>query len=101
VTICLAARLTLRNTARLLPLCVFLEGHCDFAGTGLPTNLTVYRVTPYNLSGVASKDTGDPAGDLFFRLGDEFWLRSLCRNHPELHYDRCALFYSGAWVGRV
>jgi hypothetical protein len=63
-------------------------------GPGRPTNATVYRVTPYNVSGVANRNTGSVAGDLFFRLGDELWLPSLCRDHPELHYDRCP---GGSW----
>ena len=93
----------------------FCNGRCYLAGPGKRENLTVYRVrdrprarlssanwyycaaenfclyqvTPYNVSGLLSKNTGDPSGDLFFRLGDELWLRSLCRHHPELHYDRC------------
>ena len=29
---------------------------------GRRENRTVYRVTPYNLSGLADKDTGDAAG---------------------------------------
>ena len=73
----------------------FCEGKCRFAGPGHRENLTVYRVTPYNVSGLDNKNTGDAAGDLFFRLGDELWLRSFCRAHPELHYDRCK---GGNWA---
>ena len=73
----------------------FCQGKCRMAGPGHRENLTLYRVTPYNLSGLDNKNTGDPAGDLFFRLGDELWLRSFCRAHPELHYDRCE---GGNWA---
>ena len=72
----------------------FCSGKCAMAGGGMRENRTVYRVTPYNVSGLADKDTGDVAGDLFFRLGDELWLRSFCKLHPELHYERCA---GGSW----
>jgi hypothetical protein len=72
----------------------FCAGKCAMAGGGVRENRTVYRVTPYNVSGLADKDTGDAAGDLFFRLGDELWLRAFCKLHPELHYERCE---GGSW----
>jgi hypothetical protein len=31
-------------------------------------NLTLYRVTPQNVTGIAEKDTADAAGDLYFQL---------------------------------
>ena len=37
--------------------------------------------------GLGNRNTGDAAGDLFFRLGDEMWLPSLCRSQPS--YFRC------------
>ena len=47
------------------------------------------QVTPYSVSGLAEKNSGTAAGDLFFRLGDELWLPAFCLAHPELHYERC------------
>lgn len=35
---------------------------------GLTHNLTVYRITPRNYSGLVNLDTGDAAGDAFFGL---------------------------------
>ena len=31
-------------------------------------NITVYRVTPVNLTGIADRNTGDDGGDVFFTL---------------------------------
>ena len=51
----------------------FCSGECAFlnvtAGdTGLPELKTLYRVTPWNVTSIINKDTGDPAGDIFFYL---------------------------------
>ena len=32
--------------------------------TGAPENLTLYRITPFNTSGIRNKNTGDAAGDV-------------------------------------
>ena len=32
------------------------------------SNITLYRITPRNYTGVTNLDTGDPAGDAFFGL---------------------------------
>lgn len=45
----------------------FCANKCSLAGPNRRENRTVYRVTPYNVSGLRDKDTGDAAGDLFFR----------------------------------
>ena len=45
----------------------FCRGHCPFMpniSAPRPVNLTVYRMTPYNLTGIADRDTGDAKGDL-------------------------------------
>jgi hypothetical protein len=49
----------------------FCTGGCGFYNTslkerGMPQNLTVYRITPKNVSGLANKNTADPPGDLTF-----------------------------------
>ena len=33
---------------------------------GTPQNITVYRITPKNVTGVSNKNTADPAGDISF-----------------------------------
>eukprot|EP01065_Artemidia_motanka_P043694 TRINITY_DN6096_c1_g1_i1.p1 TRINITY_DN6096_c1_g1~~TRINITY_DN6096_c1_g1_i1.p1 ORF type:complete len:418 (+),score=120.14 TRINITY_DN6096_c1_g1_i1:55-1254(+) len=57
-------------------------------------NMTVYRITPRNYSGVANMDTGDAAGDAFFGLlelsaplvcaNGNNPLNTLCANQPIL-----------------
>ena len=58
------------HRAAWLPL--LLAGLCpsEIRGDGgRPTkNITVYRVTPVNLTGIADRNTGDAAGDIFFTL---------------------------------
>ena len=51
----------------------FCSGECAFLNTtagdtGLPELKTLYRVTPWNVTSIINKDTGDPAGDVFFYL---------------------------------
>ena len=41
--------------------------------------LTVYGLRPLNLTGLVNKNTGDPAGDLFFYLTDRFVAPFACR----------------------
>lgn len=36
--------------------------------TGQPMNMTVYRITPFNTSGIRNKNTGDASGDVGFFL---------------------------------
>lgn len=48
-----------------------------------PINLTVYRITPRNYSGLANMDSGDSAGDVYFGLY-EFALPILCATEPTL-----------------
>jgi len=38
------------------------------AAAASTVNLTVYRITPRNYTGVSNLDTGDAAGDAFFGL---------------------------------
>ena len=52
----------------------FCTSKCSFfnatAGeTGQPTNVTLYRITPKNVTGIQNKNTGDAPGDVSFFLG--------------------------------
>jgi hypothetical protein len=58
-----------------LPSCTSCEswctGHCAFAGPaplGQRQNITLYRMTPWNITDLSNKNTGDPAGDLLFNM---------------------------------
>lgn len=44
----------------------FCAGNCSATNAGKPEQLTMYRLTPGNVTGVADKDTGGNAGDLGF-----------------------------------
>ena len=44
----------------------FCAGTCKATNNGRPEQLTMYRLTPGNVTGVADKDTGGGAGDLGF-----------------------------------
>ena len=51
----------------------FCTSKCSFYNeslgeTGQPTNITVYRITPKNTTGIQNKDTGDAPGDISFYL---------------------------------
>jgi hypothetical protein len=45
----------------------FCSGVCSFNPTS-PQEIVLTRVTPRHMAGIANKDTGDDAGDLFFTL---------------------------------
>ena len=52
----------------------FCTSKCSFfnatAGeTGQPANITLYRITPKNVTGIQNKNTGDAPGDVSFFLG--------------------------------
>ena len=65
-----------------LPIChsceQYCSGRCSLAGPpvdGAPNprtrqNLTVFRMTAANVTGLANKDTGDAAGDMVFNMGE-------------------------------
>lgn len=65
----------------------FCNYRCGFYNTsagdrGRPQNVTVYRLTPTNVTGVGNKNTGDAPGDI------GYWLTKknttlLCAQHPE------------------
>ena len=52
----------------------FCLGKCSFYNetlgeTGAPSNVTLYRLTPTNVTGISNKDTGNAPGDVSFFLG--------------------------------
>lgn len=49
----------------------FCSGECDFNSandTGTAQQISLYRVTPRNVTDIANKNTGDPPGDIGFYL---------------------------------
>ena len=57
--------LPLSLAALSIPFLILLLNVLPAAST---VNLTVYRITPRNYTGVSNLDTGDAAGDAFFGL---------------------------------
>eukprot|EP00038_Savillea_parva_P023219 m.40054 g.40054 ORF g.40054 m.40054 type:complete len:440 (+) comp5908_c0_seq1:72-1391(+) len=53
-----------------------------------PTNITVYRLTPYQATGLLNMDTGDVAGDVEFVLSRKD-IAAMCADNP--HEERCFL----------
>ena len=54
--------------ARLLAALLGVAAAAAAAAAPKTTNLTVYRVTPHNYSGLANMNSGDAAGDAYFAL---------------------------------
>lgn len=49
--------------------CGFWNASSDLpTETGKPQNITLYRITPFNVSGIVNKNTGDAPGDVGFYL---------------------------------
>lgn len=64
----------------------FCTSKCSFfnatAGErGHPTNITLYRITPKNVTGIQNKNTGDAPGDVSFFLGRKN-ITQRCAMHP-------------------
>lgn len=64
----------------------FCNSRCGFYNTSLgddgrPKNVTLYRLTPKNVTGIQNKDTGDAAGDITFYLEKKNLTRE-CALHP-------------------
>jgi hypothetical protein len=71
----------------------FCSGQCSFYNASVepppaPQNLTLYRVTPRNVTDISNKDTGDPRGDIGFYLSRKSLVKE-CRGNP--HDRRCFL----------
>jgi hypothetical protein len=64
--------------------------------TGSPQNLTLYRITPANVTGVENKNTGDPIGDVNFFL-ERKNLTLECAANP----SEWGCFLDGGEHGRV
>jgi hypothetical protein len=67
----------------------FCAGDCAFlnvsAGdTGKPETITLYRVTPWNITGITNKNTGDPAGDITFYFTNKM---KSSYSRPSSHHD--------------
>merc|ERR1711968_199606 len=65
----------------------FCDGKCSFynvsAGeTGEPMNITMYRITPRNVTGLVNKNTADAPGDITFVISKKN-ITQQCLKHPE------------------
>jgi hypothetical protein len=69
----------------------FCAGACSLPTPAEPPSiLTVYRLTPTNITDLVNKDTGDAAGDAFFTL-DEYDLPMRCINGSGTEARGCFL----------
>lgn len=69
----------------------FCAGTCAATNRGTPHQLTMYRLTPGNVTGLADKDTGGSAGDLGFVFQR---LSALARcSEGEANTNECFLAY--------
>jgi hypothetical protein len=64
----------------------FCNSQCGFYNVsmgekGTPHNQTVYRITPKNVTGIANKNTADPAGDLTFVITKKN-VTQMCLHYP-------------------
>ena len=71
--------------------------YCDYKcannGTG-PRNLTLYRLTPYDVPGIDSMNTADPGGDVAFAL-ERKGLAVECEQNPQ--GERCFLAHQNLY----
>ena len=83
----------------------FCAGRCSFYNaskeTPTPKNLTLYRLTPRNVTDLVDHDTGDPPGDIGFFLSEKS-LHAECLRDP----DNIACFLAGdnvygSWIVEV
>lgn len=58
------------------------------AGTGRAKNITVYRITPRNYTGMTNFDTGDAQGDVFFGIY-ELGIPELCQSQSSARLPQC------------
>ena len=58
------------------------------------TNITIYRLTPMNYTGVTNMDTGDAAGDVMFGL-NQLLLPQLCPQDPDFTWCANRKYLSG------
>ena len=69
----------------------FCSGHCSLpTAAGPPSTLTLYRLTPTNITDLVNKDTGNAEGDAFFTL-DEYDLPMRCAQGVSTNSRGCFL----------
>eukprot|EP00656_Telonema_subtile_P048366 TRINITY_DN5749_c0_g1_i1.p1 TRINITY_DN5749_c0_g1~~TRINITY_DN5749_c0_g1_i1.p1 ORF type:complete len:267 (-),score=47.51 TRINITY_DN5749_c0_g1_i1:157-957(-) len=64
------------------------------------TNITIYRLTPINYTGVTNMDTGDAAGDVMFGL-NQLLLPQLCPQEPSFVWCANRQYLSGGGASMV
>lgn len=83
-----------RRIAAAAPACDcggFCSGHCSLpTPAGPPETLTLYRLTPRNITDLVNKDTGNAEGDAFFTL-DEYDLPMRCSHGVSTNARGCFL----------
>ena len=76
----------------------FCSGRCSLPCEARPAeNLTLFRLTPTNITDLVNKDTGDAEGDLFFTLA-EYDLPLRCINGSSTNARGCFLFVSDIYI---
>ena len=69
----------------------FCSGHCSLpTAAGPPSTLTLYRLTPTNITDLVNKDTGNAEGGAFFTL-DEYDLPMRCAQGVSTNSRGCFL----------
>jgi hypothetical protein len=69
----------------------FCNGTCAATNFGKPVKLSVYRLTPYNVTDIADKDTGDAPGDMGFYF--ERFREQVSCTPAQANTDGCFLGY--------
>eukprot|EP00658_Telonema_sp_P-2_P061336 TRINITY_DN50042_c0_g1_i1.p1 TRINITY_DN50042_c0_g1~~TRINITY_DN50042_c0_g1_i1.p1 ORF type:complete len:396 (-),score=75.78 TRINITY_DN50042_c0_g1_i1:425-1612(-) len=64
------------------------------------TNITIYRLTPMNYTGVTNMDTGDAAGDTMFGM-NQLTLPQLCPSTPDFTWCANRQYLSGGGAKMV
>ena len=76
----------------------FCSGKCSLpTAASAPGDITVYRLTPRNITDLVNKDTGDAAGDAFFTL-DEYDLPMRCADGVSTAARGCFLDVSDVYM---
>ena len=79
----------------------FCSGHCSLpTAAGPPSTLTLYRLTPTNITDLVNKDTGNAEGDAFFTL-DEYDLPMRCAQGVSTNSRGCFLDVSSREPSRL
>lgn len=87
----LAARPSARSAHATCDCSGFCSGQCSLPMPATPPQaMTVYRLTPRNITDLANKDSGDAEGDVFFSL-NEYDLPLRCINGSGTEARGCFL----------